>query len=53
VKLTNSYCEGIHKALTHHQSRCPICGLWTIWKNKKSGEISLDCDCIEHGKELL
>lgn len=20
------------KAMTHHQERCPVCGLWVIWR---------------------
>lgn len=25
------------KAKTHTQHRCPVCGLWAIWKPKKKG----------------
>jgi hypothetical protein len=45
MTLTNSYCENIDRAKTHHQRKCALCGLWTIWSHKKTGEGVKDCDC--------
>lgn len=36
---SNEYQYGFGDALqkTHKQSRCPVCGLWTVYTNKKTG----------------
>lgn len=46
MKLTNSYCEGIEKSFKFFQSRCPTCGLWTIFRHKKTGEWHRECTCV-------
>lgn len=35
----HEYTYGFGDALakTHHQSQCPLCGLWTVYTNKKTG----------------
>lgn len=37
------YLSQIAKTRTHAQSLCPDCGLWTVWTDKKTGEVSKDC----------
>jgi predicted RNA-binding Zn-ribbon protein involved in translation (DUF1610 family) len=41
--LETSYGRGIEMSQTHYQKCCPKCGLWTVWVNKKTGEITEDC----------
>lgn len=54
MNLTNSYCEGIEKSLTHHQHQCATCGLWTQFVNRKTGEHHSECKCElrEVGQEM-
>ena len=35
------------KAKTHVQTRCPDCGLWTIWKPKKKAAPKQDGEASE------
>jgi hypothetical protein len=37
--LETSYGRRIEMSLTHYQKQDEVTGLWTIWVNKKTGEI--------------
>lgn len=38
-----AYLSGLSKTKTHTQSACPNCGLWTVWTDKVTGDVTRDC----------
>jgi len=47
MTLTNGFTDGLDKARENYQRRCQVCGLWTIWTHKLTGETHADCLCGE------